>query len=280
MTRIFLDSADPEETKQALRLLGRLDGQTTNPSLIAKNPQAVGKKFTKEEVYAFYKTKVQAISQLIPDGSVSVEVYADIQTPLEQILNQAREMNTWIPNAHIKLPIIPNGLKAAELLVKVGIRVNLTLCFTQAQAAAVYAATKGAKKGDVFVSPFIGRLDDKGLNGLDLIKNCVEMFKNSDGHVEVLAASVRNLQHHLKCLELEADILTSPLQVINAWQAKQPPEPVPSLQPIAYEKLDLNQPWQKFNIRHELTDAGLEKFCADLNGMVDSAGLEPATSSM
>ena len=72
MTRIFLDSADPEETKQALRLLGRLDGQTTNPSLIAKNPQAVGKKFTKEEVYAFYKTTVQAISQLIPDGSVSV----------------------------------------------------------------------------------------------------------------------------------------------------------------------------------------------------------------
>jgi len=267
-TRIFLDSADPEETKQALKILGRLDGQTTNPSLIAKNPQAVGKKFAKEEVYAFYQKTVQEISQLIPHGSVSVEVYADLTTPVEQMVNQAKEMNAWIPNAHIKLPIIENGLKAAGILTKEGIRVNMTLRFSQAQAAAVYAATKGAKRGAVFVSPFIGRLDDKGISGLDLIKNCVEMFKNSDGHVEVLAASVRNLNHHQKSWELGADIVTSPLKVLTAWQEKQIPEPAPGLQPIAYETLDLNQPWQSFNIKHELTDAGIAKFCADWEGMI------------
>jgi len=153
-TKIFLDSGDPQETREALKILGHLDGQTTNPSLIAKNPQAQGKKFTSEEVYAFYRKVVEEISGLIPQGSVSVEVYADKNTRVETMINQAKEMNTWIPNSHIKLPITQNGLEAASALVKQGIRVNMTLCFTQQQAAAVYAATKGAKKGEVFVSLF------------------------------------------------------------------------------------------------------------------------------
>lgn len=259
-TKIFLDSGDPEETKEALKLLGHLEGQTTNPSLIAKNPEAQGKKFTKEEVYGFYRSVVEEISHLIPQGSVSVEVYADKNTSVEQMINQAKEMNAWIPNAHIKLPITQNGLEAASALIKQGIRVNMTLCFTQQQAAAVYAATLGAKKGDVFVSPFIGRLDDKGINGLDLVKNCVEMFKESDGHVEVLAASTRNLFHHLACLEMGVDIITSPLTILKQWQ---------EVKPIAYEKINLDKPWQEQNISHELTDAGIDKFCADWNQMIE-----------
>lgn len=268
-TRIFLDSGDPQETREALKILGHLDGQTTNPSLIAKNPEAQGKKFTQEEVYSFYKKIVWEISGLIPQGSVSIEVYADKTTPVEQMVNQAKEMNAWIPNAHIKLPIVSNGLKAAEILVKQGIRVNMTLCFTQQQAAAVYAATKGAKKGEVFVSQFIGRLDDKGINGLNLVKNCVEMFKAGNGHVEVLAASIRNLSHHLACLEMGADIITSPLTILKQWQEKQPVTAAPTnLQPIKYEKIDLNKPWQEYNLKHELTDVGIEKFCADWNQMI------------
>ena len=266
---IFLDSGDPQETKEALKFLTSLNGQTTNPSLIAKNPDAQGKKFTTEEIYSFYKKVIREISALIPQGSVSVEVYADKKISVEQMVNQAKEMNNWIPNAHIKLPIIKNGLKAAEILVKQGIRVNMTLCFTQAQAAAVYAATLGAKKGEVFVSPFIGRLDDKGINGLDLIKNCVAMFKTGDGHVSVLAASTRNLYHHLACLKLGADIITSPLTILKQWQENQPVPAAPAnLQPIAYENLNLNKPWTEFNIQHELTDAGIDKFCADWNQMI------------
>ena len=268
-TKIFLDSGDPQETREALKILGHLDGQTTNPSLIAKNPQAQGKKFTSEEVYAFYRKVVEEISGLIPQGSVSVEVYADKNTRVETMINQAKEMNTWIPNSHIKLPITQNGLEAASALVKQCIRVNMTLCFTQQQAAAVYAATKGAKKGEVFVSPFIGRLDDKGINGLDLVKNCVEMFKAGDGHVEVLAASTRNLYHHLACLEMGADIITSPLTILKQWQEKQPvPAEPTNLQPIGYENLDLNKPWTEFNIQHELTVAGIDKFCSDWDQLI------------
>lgn len=258
-TKIFLDSGDPKETKEALKLLGHLDGQTTNPSLIAKNPQAQGKKFSSKDVYSFYRKVVGEISRLIPNGSISVEVYADKNTSTQTMITEAKEMNAWIDNAHIKLPITKNGLAAASALVKQGIKVNMTLCFTQAQAAAVYAATKGAKKGEVFVSPFIGRLDDKGVNGLDLVKNCLKMFETSDGHVEVLAASTRNLYHHLACLEMEADIVTSPLVILKQWQM---------LKPIVYEKIDLNRPWQEQNINHELTDAGIDKFCADWKAMI------------
>ncbi len=98
-------------------------------------------------------------------------------------------MFSWIPNAHVKFPTSREGLEAAGRAVKEGLRVNMTLCFTQEQAAAVYSATAGAKKGDVFISPFIGRLDDRGENGMDLIENIQKMYGTGDGHVEVLTAS-------------------------------------------------------------------------------------------
>ena len=108
-TKIFLDSGDPGETKEALSLLGFLDGQTTNPTLIAKNPQAKerianGKKFSKEEVMSFYKEVVTELSGLIPQGSISVEVDANAQSEAEKLFAQGEEMFTWIPNAHIKYP--------------------------------------------------------------------------------------------------------------------------------------------------------------------------------
>lgn len=268
MTRIFLDSGDPQETKTALQVLGKLDGQTTNPSLIAKNPQVQGKKFTVEEVNSFYKTVVQEISNLIPQGSVSVEVYADKTTTKEQMVSEGLKMNSWIKNAHIKLPIFPAGLGAAEELVKQGVNVNMTLCFSQEQAAAVYSATKGAKKGQVFISPFIGRLDDKGIKGMDLVKNIQNMYKAGDGHVEVLAASIRSLSHLTDCLESNTDILTAPLAILTQWQKKEAVTEPATLLAIEYENIELNKPWHDYNIEHELTNLGMDKFAADWKGLI------------
>lgn len=274
-TRIFLDSGDPQETKEALSALGFLDGQTTNPSLIAKNPQALGKKFSAAEVLNFYEKVVTEVSSLIPQGSVSIEVYADKDTPAEEMLEQGEGFYKWIPNAHIKFPTTPEGLKAAELAVLDGLRVNMTLVFSQQQAAAVYAATKAAKKGDVFLSPFVGRLDDRGENGMDFIANTIKMYSLGDGHVEVLTASIRSVDHLVKCIELGSDIATVPLQVLKEWAAQGMPQKSQGsivnsqeLAPIPYQQIDLNKPWTEYNIQHELTDKGIEKFSADWNSLI------------
>ena len=272
-TKIFLDSGDPAETKEAMALLGFLDGQTTNPSLIAKNPETAGKKFAKEELLEFYRKVVQEVSRVIPEGSVSIEVYADKNTNAKEMLRQGREMFSWIPNAHIKYPTTREGLKAAQQSVKEGMRVNMTLVFSQQQAAAVYAATRGAKRGDVFLSPFIGRLDDRGENGMNLIENILKMYQKGDGHVEVLTASVRNLNHLLAAVQLGSDILTSPLKVLREWDQTgllvqgdfYKPE---ALNPILYEELSLEQDWTAFDISHELTDVGVERFSADWNALL------------
>ncbi|MCH8048914.1 transaldolase [Patescibacteria group bacterium] len=274
-TKIFLDSGDPDETKEILNKLGFLDGQTTNPSLISKNPDTVGKKFSREELLKFYKGVVQEVSGLLPEGSVSVEVYADENTTAEKMFEQGKEMFSWIPNAHIKFPTTAAGLEAAERAIKEGMRVNMTLCFTQEQAAGVYAATKGAKKGDVFVSPFVGRLDDKAENGMELIKNILTMYNDGDGHVEVLTASVRSLEHFLYALQLESDIVTSPSNILAEWAEKRTEVPKDDfvyekndLQEISYKELDLEKDWREFDIHHDLTDKGIERFAQDWNNLI------------
>ncbi len=278
-TKLFLDGADPEDTRQAISSMGFLDGQTTNPTLVAKNPKLLERisrqKPTQDELYSFYRGIVEEISSLIPNGSVSIEVYADQTTDAAEMLKKAEWMNTWIPNAHIKFPTTRQGIAAAQLATQSGIRVNMTLCFSQEQAAAVYAATLGAKKGDVFVSPFIGRLDDIGLNGMDLIKNTVNMYKKGDGHVEVLAASVRTMAHFDACVACGADIITAPLKTYNEWVARGKNVPTSSyvydvggLAPIPFKDFDLTQDWKELNIRHELTDQGIVKFAKDWNGLI------------
>jgi len=184
-------------------------------------------------------------------------------------------MNEWIPNAHIKLPITAAGLTVAEKFVKEGIRVNMTLCFSQEQAAAVYAATRGARRGQVFVSPFIGRLDDRGENGVDAVQNILQMYRSGDGHVQVLAASLRNFEHLQAILALHCDITTLPFKVIAEWAEKGTQTPGPDFQPqasaltpIAYQEFDLKKNWQDFNIRHELTEQGIEKFANDWNELI------------
>ncbi len=279
-TRIFIDSGDQEETKEIIRLIGFLDGQTTNPTLISKNPGARGHlqhggKFTEKEVYDFYREVVKKISSMIPQGSVSVEVYSDPQTKAETMLKQAREMFSWIPNAHVKFPTTTDGLEAAEEAIKEGMRVNLTLCFSQEQAAAVYAATRGAKNGEAFVSPFVGRLDDRGENGMDVVANIIKMYREGDGHVEALTASVRNIDHFLYALKLGSDIITAPFEILKEWANRGLPLPGEEyvydsrgMKEIPYRRIDLRKDWRSFDIGHDLTVKGMEKFSQDWNSLI------------
>ena len=281
-TKILVDGGDPDETVRIEKLIGIVDGQTTNPSLIAKNPEvqrllASGHRLSTDEQKEEYRKIVKKISPLVGDAGVSIEVFADLSTTAEQMLAQGMEMFSWIPNACIKYPCTHEGLVAAHLSVERGIRVNMTLCFSQDQAAAVYSATKGAKD-PVYVSPFIGRLDDLGQNGMDVVGNILKMYRAGDHHVRVLAASIRHVNHLLCSFALRADLATVPAKVLEEWAAQGTPLPDDSfvyraidskgqpLKPIGYKELDLNAPWDSFDIRHELTTKGIQKFVADYEG--------------
>ena len=272
-TKILVDGGDPQETRRVKELLGFADGQTTNPSLIAKNPHikeliASGHKLSNREEMDEYKKIVQTISPLVGDAGVSIEVFSDEMTRARDMLDQGREMFSWIPNAYIKYPCTAEGLRAAQMSVKEGMKVNMTLCFSQQQAAAVYAATKGTKE-PAYVSPFVGRLDDIGQNGMDVVRNIKRMFSKGDGHVLVLAASIRSLEHLLYCFMLETELATVPAKILELWANKDFPMPDNQFQyktsgkPIPYEELDLGQVWDAFDIQHELTRKGIEKFAAD-----------------
>jgi transaldolase len=150
----------------------------------------------------------------------------------------------------------------------------MTLCFSQEQAAAVYAATQGSKQ-PVYVSPFVGRLDDHGEDGMDLVRNIKKMYERGDSHVYVLAASIRGVNHLLWSFALSAELATVPGKVLEEWAAKAFPMPDRNfsyrgvdasgkpLKAIPYKELDLNLPWQSFDIAHELTNTGIQKFVAD-----------------
>jgi transaldolase len=277
--KILVDGGDPEETVRVRNLVGFVDGQTTNPTLVSRNPEvrtllSSGHKFSSQEELAEYKKIVQTISPLVGGAGVSIEVYADFDTTAEDMLAQGREMYSWIPNAYVKYPCTHEGLRAAQLSVRESMRVNMTLCFSQEQAAAVYSATRGSK-ALVYVSPFVGRLDDRGENGMELVKNIKQMYKAGDGHVHVLAASIRHLEHLLGSFAVEAELVTAPGKVWEAWAASSFPLPGPDfvyqgtdkagkpLTPIAYKAVDLNRAWESFDIRHDLTTKGIQQFVAD-----------------
>jgi transaldolase len=278
-TKVLVDGGDPEETVRVKNLVGYVDGQTTNPTLVSRNPEvralvSSGQKFSSREELDEYKKIVQTISPLVGNAGVSIEVYADFDTTAENMLAQGREMFSWIPNAYVKYPCTHEGLRAAQMSVREGMRVNMTLCFSQEQAAAVYAATKGSK-APVYVSPFVGRLDDRGDNGMDLVKNIKQMYAAGDGHIHVLAASIRHCNHLLGALALKAELVTAPGKVWEGWADASFPVPGADfvyqgtdkankpLEAIAYKSIDLNREWESFDIRHELTTRGIQQFVAD-----------------
>jgi len=300
-SKIFIDGGEPQETRQASEMMQKqfgkpLDGQTTNPSLIAKKlvtgdkEQVTGKSngeisrvtshvspITQEQALAQYKRIVQEMSSIIPSGSISIQVFADADTTAEEMLLQGRERMKWIPNASIKYPCTSHGLKAASVACK-EMPINITLAFSQSQAAAVFEATKGASF-PVFISPFVGRLDDRGENGMQTIENILKLYNppagGGDGHVEVLTASVRTLDHFLYALKLQSPIITTPIKVFQLWADGGYQIPNDSyvynpgtLKPIPYdETITLGVPWQGYDLYHDLTESGVSRFFSDWMGL-------------
>jgi transaldolase len=211
--KFFIDTANLNEIKEAYDL-GVLDGVTTNPSLMAKEGiQGV------ENIRAHYKSICDIV-----DANVSAEV---ISVDLDAILKEGRELAKIDDKIVVKVPMIKDGVKAIKKLSSEGIRTNCTLIFSAGQA--ILAAKAGAS----YVSPFVGRLDDVGQDGMDLIAQIVNIFNNYGFETEILAASVRHTIHLLQCAELGADVVTCPLNVITGL------------------------------LKHPLTDSGLAKFLAD-----------------
>ncbi|HKN86335.1 MAG TPA: fructose-6-phosphate aldolase [Nitrospiraceae bacterium] len=208
---IYLDTANVKEIKEAVSQ-GAVDGITTNPSLAAKE----GREF---------KELVLEICNLV-DGPISAEV---ISVEADAIVKEGRELAKLHKNIVVKCPLIPEGLKATKRLTAEGIRVNVTLCFSPTQALLA------AKAGAWCVSPFIGRLDDVGADGMELIRQIIAIYRNYDFKTKVLVASVRHTMHVVEAALAGGDICTMPYNV--------------------YQQL----------IKHPLTDIGLKKFLADWN---------------
>lgn len=208
--KFFIDTANLNEIREAAEL-GLIDGVTTNPSLIAK------------EGGVDFKKHIAAICELV-QGDVSAEV-TSLET--EGMLREGREYARIAPNVVVKCPLTSDGLKATRRLTDEGTKVNVTLCFSAAQAILA------AKAGAAYISPFLGRLDDVGQNGLSLLAEIIEIYDNYEWKTEVLAASIRHPIHVVEAARMGADVATMPFKVI--------------------EQL----------LKHPLTDKGLEQFLAD-----------------
>lgn len=281
-SKLFVDTGDPGEARQVQKLLqdagyDGLDGATTNPSYFAKNPEVqarikAGKKYSREELFAAYRKAVEALAIILSGGDISVEVYADVSTPAQSMIAQAREMYMWIPTARIKLPTIEQGLIAAETL-KDELRLNMTLCFSQQQAAAVQSVMRDAKE-PVVISPFVGRFDDRGENGVQFVSNVVQMLKQSDGHVKVLAASFRRVENIFGIIAAGADILTINLDRFQLWADTGFKLPDKNFvytfdgKDIPYEEVELGKDWREYDLRHALTNSGLKTFADDWNALL------------
>ena len=190
--RIFLDTANIEEIKQAVKL-GVISGVTTNPSLISQ----AGVKD--------YEGAIKKICAIVP-GPVSTEVTVE---GAEAMVKQAREIAKWAENVVIKVPATTEGLEVTSALAREGIKVNFTLCFS------VNQALLAAEAGAAYVSPFVGRLDDIGQDGMLLVEDIVDVYKNyKDIKTEVIAASIRHPEHCVRAAKIGAHIATLPYKVL------------------------------------------------------------------
>lgn len=207
--KIFIDSADIGEIKEAAAM-GAIDGVTTNPSLLAKTGRTL-------------KDAIPEICEVV-DGPVSAEVIA---TDTAGILEEGRKLAKLHPNVVVKVPLIVDGLKAVRQFSSEGIKTNVTLCFSPSQALLA------AKAGATMISPFVGRLDDISMPGMELVEQIINIYQNYGLETEVLVASVRHPLHFVEAAMMGADISTLPLKVIHQLA------------------------------QHPLTDIGLAKFLED-----------------
>ena len=207
--KFFIDTANVDEIKQGLEM-GMVDGVTTNPSLVAKETRP-------------FQEILKEICELV-DGPVSAEV---VSLDAEGMMKEARELASMSDNIVVKVPMIVEGLKAVKQLTAEGIKTNVTLVFSTAQALLA------AKAGATFVSPFVGRLDDISFQGMDLIGDIMTIYRNYGYQSEVIVASVRSPMHIMDAALMGADIATIPLKVISQLA------------------------------KHPLTDIGMKQFLAD-----------------
>ncbi len=212
--KFFIDTANLAQIREA-NDLGVLDGVTTNPSLMAKE----GIK-GQEAVYNHYKT----ICEIVKNGDISAEV---VSTDFDGIIAEGKKLAAIHPNIIVKVPMIKDGVKALKWFTDNGIKTNCTLVFSAGQA--ILAAKAGAK----YVSPFIGRIDDSGWDGVQLIEQISRIYTIQGFETEILAASIRSALHIIKCAEAGADVCTCPLESILGL------------------------------LKHPLTDIGLAKFLED-----------------
>jgi transaldolase len=215
--KFFIDTANLEQIKEA-QDLGILDGVTTNPSLMAKEGIC-----GKEAIMNHYK----AICEIV-DGAISAEV---LSTTYEEMIKEGDELAAIHPNIVVKIPMIKDGIKALKYFSTKGIKTNCTLIFSAGQALLA------AKAGANYVSPFLGRLDDISVDGMNLIEEIRIIFDNYLFDTEILAASIRSPMHIINCAKIGADVITSPL------------DPILNL------------------LNHPLTDKGLAQFVADAKKM-------------
>jgi transaldolase len=207
--QLFIDSGDLDEIREA-QSMGAIDGVTTNPSLLAK-----GGKPTRQAIAAICE---------IVDGPISAEVVA---TDCDGIVKEGRELAKIHPNVVVKVPLIAEGLKAVKIFSNEGIRTNVTLCFSAPQALLA------AKAGATYISPFVGRIDDTGGDGMELIEHIVQIYENYGFGTQVLTASVRNPVHFVRAALIGSHVATVPFAVIKQL------------------------------LKHPLTDIGLAKFLED-----------------
>ena len=211
--KLFLDTANIQEIRDGVRL-GVISGVTTNPSLAAS--EGIGSREN-------YKAAVQEISDIV-DGPISIEV---VSLDAEGMVAEGRDIAEWIPNPWVKIPSTPDGFEAISILSNDGIKTNQTLCFSLNQALL------GAQAGSTVVSPFVGRLDDIGQQGMDLVEEIVTVFEVQQVETQVLAASIRHTLHCSLAARAGAHIATIPYNVLLQMA------------------------------RHPLTDAGITRFLAD-----------------
>lgn len=209
--KIFIDTANVDEIKKAAEL-GVIDGVTTNPSLIAREGRDL-------------KEVIQEICDIV-DGPISAEVIS-LQT--DGMLLEARKLSKLHKNVVVKIPMCAEGLKAVNILAKEGIKTNVTLIFSAQQALLA------AKAGASYVSPFMGRLDDIGNGGIQVVEDIAQIFKCYGYKTEIISASIRSSMHVLSCAKAGSQIATIPYKIIMQM------------------------------IKHPLTDAGIEKFMSDYN---------------
>jgi len=208
--RIFIDTANIEEIRRAARL-GVISGVTTNPSLVAK------------ENSCDLKAVINEIVSIV-DGPISAEV---VSMDAAEMIEEAKDISSWSPNVVVKIPITPAGLEATSALAPMGIKTNLTLCFSFNQALLA------ARAGATYVSPFVGRLDDIGHDGVQLVADIVAAFEYYDLPTQVISASIRHPLHCVASAKAGAHIATVPYKVLMQM------------------------------IGHPLTDKGLSAFAAD-----------------